>query len=129
MLCPKLFFSKLFHLKVFDLNTFVSQKEIHFKMLCIANCINAVSGASSSSDEESSYQSNSNSYSQSQSSAYQQNSCVPSTASYMGSSNVSSSSRKTKNVPVVYTDGGCFANGRRKASAGIGVYWGDGDKR
>jgi len=33
------------------------------------------------------------------------------------------------NAPVVYTDGGCFANGRRKAHAGIGVFWGEGDKR
>ena len=107
------------------------QKEIYFKIF--SQLYNAVSGASSSSDEESSYQSNSNStYSQSSNqsiSAYQQKSCVPSTSSYMQSSNVPSSSRKTKNVPVVYTDGGCFANGRRKASAGIGVYWGDGDKR
>eukprot|EP00795_Rhopilema_esculentum_P007723 gene7723-13553_t len=32
-------------------------------------------------------------------------------------------------IPVVYTDGGCFNNGKGNASAGIGVYWGRDDKR
>lgn len=26
---------------------------------------------------------------------------------------------------TVYTDGGCFGNGQKGATAGIGVYWGD----
>lgn len=30
---------------------------------------------------------------------------------------------------VVYSDGCCFSNGRWKARAGIGVYWGDDDPR
>lgn len=93
-----------------------------------------VSGASSSIDEESSYQPNSPGYCQSCSSTYQQNSGAPiASTSYGHSSSVprnsKKKSKKSSNVPVVYTDGGCFANGRRKASAGIGVYWGDGDKR
>eukprot|EP00112_Aurelia_sp_Birch-Aquarium-sp1_P009974 Seg2153.6 transcript_id=Seg2153.6/GoldUCD/mRNA.D3Y31 product="Ribonuclease H1" protein_id=Seg2153.6/GoldUCD/D3Y31 len=91
-------------------------------------------GASSSIDEESLYQPNSPGYCQSCSSTYQQNSGAPiASTSYGHSSSVprnsKKKSKKSSNVPVVYTDGGCFANGRRKASAGIGVYWGDGDKR
>ncbi len=30
----------------------------------------------------------------------------------------------TGDAVVVYTDGGCTANGRKGARAGIGVYWG-----
>ena len=96
-------------------------------------CNDIVAGASFSSDKESSYQLDKSGYNQnlnqSSSSTYQQNSNLTSTSSYRQSSKVPSSSRKNKNIPVVYTDGGCFANGRRKAAAGIGVYWGDSDRR
>ncbi|KAF6039244.1 RNASEH1 [Bugula neritina] len=32
-------------------------------------------------------------------------------------------------IPVVYTDGACFNNGKSNAQAGIGVWWGPNDKR
>ena len=32
-------------------------------------------------------------------------------------------------VPVVYCDGCCFNNGRSGASAGVGVYWGEGSPK
>ncbi|XP_067931852.1 ribonuclease H1-like [Watersipora subatra] len=39
------------------------------------------------------------------------------------------SSESTCAVPVVYTDGACFNNGKYGARAGIGVWWGVGDER
>ncbi|XP_072490410.1 ribonuclease H1-like isoform X2 [Notamacropus eugenii] len=40
--------------------------------------------------------------------------------------NTASPDHPTGDAAVVYTDGCCSSNGRRKARAGIGVYWGPG---
>ncbi|KAL3994307.1 RNase H family protein [Acanthocheilonema viteae] len=42
------------------------------------------------------------------------------------SSSLTSQEQNTwEGVPVVYTDGACFSNGRIGAAAGIGIYWGE----
>ncbi|VBB25508.1 unnamed protein product [Acanthocheilonema viteae] len=52
----------------------------------------------------------------------QENDC----SNYCRISSLTSQEQNTwEGVPVVYTDGACFSNGRIGAAAGIGIYWGE----